>query len=496
MWTPCKWNDKCWDSNVKSVDGVCCGTPTIKTIPWVGEMKTARKRKVIPGQNAPDEDTIEDITEDTKPHHHDPDPTVFLKANGIDGSFTIPYNTPITWTTSGTAEGNVFFLGTINGLNDQGTGVGAGSTTVENPFSRSWGPENGPKVMVRFVEIRNESGTVLAKSNTITVTVEGPPAPVGPLVISNLYNTGIPNADYEVFDSNGNRITTEVKTNYAQYTNEHIAANDEFSSWEGAVSYLPSGSYTIRKKFILSGDVTEASLKLGVAVPPGDTASIRINGTAVPGLSVHELDSYPTFGNKVNALRITSGFVLGENVLEVIVQHSGFQGNLFDFHIRFLPTISNLYNTGLGPEGSIDPHWTILRSTDNLQHDLLIVSQSEIPNDTESKCLEVSNSKPNEVYTIGTTFNLTGTPSAWLYDGLFAKWAIKEIRLNGNIIETGAAAASGFVSAYDWTGQYSDLNKGFVSGANHLEFDVYCNWNGSSPARFRCRFINNENLTT
>ena len=178
----CKWDDKCFLGG-DNANGKCCGLPpTNAVLRWLdGDPRRPPKRRrrgVIPGQNAPGEDVAKDYEEIVLSDGDDEDDipkTVTLKANGSEGSLTVPYHTNITWTTEGTAEGTVFFLGTMNGNNDQGSGVSAGTTSTSSPFSRSWGPEPGPEVMTRYVEVRNSNGTVIATSNTVTVTVEPPP---------------------------------------------------------------------------------------------------------------------------------------------------------------------------------------------------------------------------------------------------------------------------------------------------------------------------------
>jgi len=177
MWNSCKWVEKCWDvqNTVKSVDGRCCGeAPSSVSLKWFGDGKITtlvgrKKRKVIPGQT--DEGQIGNQDDDDDEPDGDNHPTVHLKVNGSDGPLTIPFGYVLNWTTTGTAEGFVFFLGTVNGTNGEAE---VGTTSLQAPFSIVQ-PGSGPELITRYVEIRDNNGNAIARSNVVTVTVEPPP---------------------------------------------------------------------------------------------------------------------------------------------------------------------------------------------------------------------------------------------------------------------------------------------------------------------------------
>jgi len=203
----CKWVDKCW-SGVSSVDGTCCGDPpSSKTVQWVDSVRSRsriKRRKIIPGQNAPDDEVEEEVILSDKDDDDDQPPPIaafsdfsgshttdFTDANSILPSNSVPYTFTITNTSTGAYDHAVWTVpsDTTVVTNDSSTFVG------------TWHPPVGPTTLTFELKLYDSSGNVLStRRSTYPRTIAAPPAQIAPACVSSWTQIATENQTYQFND--------------------------------------------------------------------------------------------------------------------------------------------------------------------------------------------------------------------------------------------------------------------------------------------------------
>lgn len=246
------------------------------------------------------------------------------------------------------------------------------------------------------------------------------------------------------------------------------------------------GSYKWRVTFNLSGFNPASALIKGSWVSDDKTTTVLLNGIVTGITGPANFSKQPSAGT---AFSFNTGFVAGVNTLDFIVSNSG--GGPTGIRVEVTGVASSggvfpvpgLFNTGVNgsgvvlPQGSIDPHWTLIESSDpsnpgpNLF--LMKLGGGYAPNTSLSAWIgpRVSGNVPTGNYKYRLSFDLTGfSPNTTILRGQF--WSndiTQNVYLNGVALgltntNNGKKYPTVFV-----------ITTGFVSGINTLDFVVHTN---------------------
>lgn len=272
--------------------------------------------------------------------------------------------------------------------------------------------------------------------------------------------------------------------------NNKWSSDGPISQWlspaADATKNRKKGSYKYRLTFNLSGLNPASALIRGAWVSDDKTTAVILNGvtTGFTGPSNHT--SQPSAGTSFS---FNSGFVPGVNTLDFIVTNNAGIATGLRVEITGVASaggvfaIPGLFNTGVNgsgqvlPQGSIDPHWTLIQSSDPTNPGpnalLMKLGGGYAPNSTTSAWIgpRVSGNIPTGNYMYRLSFDLTGfSPSSCILRGQF--WSndiTQNVYINGVALgitntNNGKKYPTTFV-----------ITNGFVSGINTLDFVVHTN---------------------
>jgi hypothetical protein len=265
-----------------------------------------------------------------------------------------------------------------------------------------------------------------------------------------------------------------------------------------------SGSYKFRITFNLSGFNPASAIISGSWVSDNKTTAVLLNGIVTGYTSPANFSKQPGAGA---VFTLNSGFVPGVNTLDFIVNNDGGPVGI-RVEVSGIATaggvfaIPGLYATGVNdsntvlPQGSVDPHWTLIQSADsNFPGPQAYVyklqgSYGYAPNSATSVWISPrpQGDSAAGLYRYRLTFDLTGfNPNATILKGRF--WSndrTLNVYVNGIATgitnpENGKRYPTSFV-----------ITSGFLDGLNTIDFEVTTNHEDTG---FRCEISGTASTT-